>query len=94
MIKIATSPEESCNTWKDYFQDIFSPKKLDYFDNDFYEKIKRNVAYLKNSNGAENITDIENEIKLKELQTQVKTLKHGKAPGNNFISSEHIISWR
>ena len=88
--EVITEPDRIREKWKEYFQDLFSPKDEPHFDNDFKahveDTIEEMVLAAKNSEP----TIIKKTITTSEVEDCVKSLKNKKAPGFDHITSEHI----
>lgn len=88
--EVITEPDKIRMKWKEYFQDLFTPKDEPHFDNDFKahveDTIEKMVMAAKNSEP----TVMKIPITPSEVEQCIKSLKFRKAPGWDHITSEHI----
>ena len=85
-----TQPEEICNTWKEYFQSLYTPQQNKHFDTHFKEEIERDVDEM-DSLTTKIVDDImEEPISQKEIDNIIGDLKLRKAPGWDNITGEQV----
>lgn len=74
--------------WKDYYEELYSPKDLGY-DNRFKENVQARLATVNLS--PRNDSDLLREpVSTDEVTKLVKKLKNKKAPGPDGVQAEHI----
>ena len=88
--KIVTDPNVQRNEWKNYFQELYTPKCLDNFDDGFREYVENKLSDMENEsyNNEDNI--LLEEFTYTEVEFACKKLKSGKSPGWDEITSEHV----
>ncbi|VDI64953.1 Hypothetical predicted protein [Mytilus galloprovincialis] len=90
----AKTPGDICMLWGKYFENLYSIKEENCFDKQFYGKISQKVHDLFNNKYKGHIDTLDKPITVDEIKDQVRTLKAGKSPGQDYISNEtHTIWW-
>ncbi|CAG2239638.1 unnamed protein product [Mytilus edulis] len=87
----AKTPGDICMLWGKYFENLYSIKEENCFDKQFYGKISKKVHDLFNNKYKGYIDTLDKPITVDEIKDQVRTLKAGKSPGQDYISNEHIL---
>ncbi len=88
--KILTKTDDIKEEWKQYFEDLYTPKLNPRYDREFKEIIDKDIENLERLtfNTEEEILKIP--ITEDEVQKTIKKLKCKKAPGWDNIVTEHI----
>ncbi len=81
-------PEEQCEAWATYIQQLASPLQAPHFDNDYHNQVMRDIAWIETL--CENGPLAPHPISQLEVKKAIIGLKQGKAPGLDLIAPEHV----
>ncbi len=81
-------PEEQCEAWATYIQQLASPLQAPHFDEDYHNQVMRDIAWIEKL--CENGPLAPQPISQCEVKRAIIGLKLGKAPGLDLIAPEHV----
>lgn len=88
----ASTDDSVCELWGKYFTDLYAEQSDDSFSEEFYHEINSKVERCLESYKNFSVSGIENDITRDEIRYHMSTLKCGKAPGNDYITNEHLLN--
>ena len=80
--------------WSDYFQDLYTPKANDSFDDDHKCFVGHSIVTMltaSHTNYKHTLDDITYDITYDEVCFAIKSVKRNKACGFDSIANEHLI---
>jgi len=87
--KIVRDIDGIVKVWGEYFTDLYTPKNLQEYDNDFKKVVDREIE--ETDMGAHEDSELlKNPISIDEVKIACKSLKIGKASGLDGIQGEHL----
>jgi hypothetical protein len=88
--KVTSDPDEICDIWSRYFKELYPPKEMEHFDDDFKEYVDECVEDMLRKSYEDSSTIMISRINDSEVLAAIKTLKNGKAPGWDAVLAEHL----
>ena len=88
--KTVTEPGEICNEWRTYFKELYTPKAMEHYDDQFKDYVDESVTDMLQKSYNESASVMSVTISESEVYASIKSLKNGKAPGWDAIVAEHL----
>ena len=87
---IISDPDEILESWRAYFQDLYTPKDNSQYDSTFKQSIQNEVIHMVDKSFNHGNKSLEKPFVSSEVVNIIQGLKNKKAPGFDEITSEHI----
>ena len=85
------TPKEITKVWSDYFQDLYTPKANDSFDDDHKCFVEQSIVTMLTASHTNYKHTIDDDITYDEVWFAIKSLKRNKACSFDSIANEHLI---
>ena len=84
------TPKETTRVWSDYFQDLYTPKANDNFDDDHKCFVEQSIATMLTASHTNYKHTIDDDITYDEVCFAIILLKRNKACGFDSIANGHL----
>ena len=87
--KVVNDTDEVLNVWRQHFEDLYTPKQKDGYEEEHYNVVTEKVKSLNEGNEIDEF--LRDEFTCKEVKEAINKLHKKKACGYDGISTEHIV---
>ncbi len=88
---ILTGEDQIREAWKEYFEDLYTPKNKPHYDEAFREEVEERLSDIvqaeQNKSGGDTVLEA---LTVQDVSKACKLLKAGKAPGADGVQPEHL----
>ena len=85
------TPKEITKVWSDYFQDLYTPKANDNFDDDHKCSVEQSIATMLTASHTNYKHTLDDDITYDEVCFAINSLKRNKACGFDSIANEQLL---